>query len=260
MNKFQKDVSLAKYTTFKIGGIAKYFFRVSNKEDLNKAIEFIREKSLPFFVLGGGSNVLVSDKGFVGIVILMNNKKIEIEDNKIIVEAGVELNNLVKYSIKNSLTGLEWAIGIPGTVGGAVKVNAHAFGSNFSELVKDTKEDNNIILSVELELKNGNKEKCKKLINEYIKKRENTQPLEYPSAGCIFKNIPNYGAGRLIDKAGLKGTQIGEAMISNKHANFIINLGKANSNDVIKLIELAKETVKEKFNLELKEEIKYLGF
>jgi len=190
----------------------------------------------------------------------MDNKKLEVNNNKIIAEAGVKLSDVVKTSIKNNLTGLEWAIDIPGTIGGAVKVNAHAFGSNISELVRSIKKDNNIIFSVELELKKGNRKESSKLIEEYIKKRKDNQPLEYPSAGCIFRNIPDYGAGRLIDKAGLKGVQIGQAMISDKHANFIINLGKAKSEDVVKLIKLIKQSIKEKFNINLKEEIEQLGF
>ena len=260
MINLQKNISLAEHTTFKIGGPAKYFYVVKNTDDLIKANRFIKEKSLPYFILGKGSNILVSDDGFDGLVVLMNNKKLEIDSNNITAEAGVELGDLIKYSVENDLTGLEWAIGIPGTIGGAVKVNAHAFGFTISELVKSIKKDNDIIISIELELKKGDRKNGDRLIEEYIKKRKSTQPLEYPSAGCIFKNIPGYGAGRLIDQAGLKGMKIGEAMISDKHANFIINLGNANANDVIKLIKLAKETVKEKFDLDLEEEIEYLGF
>jgi len=260
MNNFQKNISLAKYTTFKIGGPAKYFFKTKTKQDLIKAVQFAKKEKLPFFILGGGSNLLVSDKGFDGMIILMNNKRLEVDNNKIIAEAGAKLSDIVKISIKNNLTGLEWAIGIPGTIGGAVKVNAHAFNSNISELVKGIKKDNNIIFSVELELKKGDRKKSNELIEKYIKKRKNSQPLEYPSAGCIFKNIPGHGAGRLIDKASLKGVKIGQAMISDKHANFIINLGGANASDVIKLIKLVKKTIKKKFNINLEEEIQYLGF
>jgi len=260
MLNFKENVSLAEYTTFKIGGPAKYFFRAKTKQDLIKAVQFAKKEKLPFFILGGGSNLLVSDKGFAGMVILMNNKRLEIDNNKIITEAGAKLSDIVKASIKNNLTGLEWAIGIPGTIGGAIKVNAHAFGFNISELVRDIKKDNNIIFSVELELKKGGRKESNELIKEYIKRRENSQPLEYPSAGCIFRNIPGHGAGRLIDKAGLKGVKIGQAMISDKHANFIINLGGAKAEDIVKLINLVKKAVKDKFEINLKEEINYLGF
>jgi len=260
MNNLQENVSLAEYTTFKIGGPAKYFYIVKTTNDLIKATEFAKNKRLPYFILGGGSNLLVADNGFDGMIILMNNEKLEIGNYRIIAEAGVKLSALVKASVENNLTGLEWATGIPGTIGGAVKVNASAFGSNISELVRDVKEDNNIIFSIELELKKGNKEISKKLIKEYSQKRKNTQPLEYASAGCIFKNVPGYGAGRLIDQAGLKGVKIGQAMISDKHANFIINLGGAKAKDVVELIDLIKQKVKDKFNIELEEEINYLGF
>lgn len=258
--KIQKNISLAQYTTFKIGGPAKYFVVVENNDDLVKAVEFAKSKKLPFFILGGGSNILVSDKGFNGLVILTNNKQVKVDNNVIKADAGVKLSDLVKISIDNNLTGLEWAIGIPGTIGGAVKVNASAFGSNISELVKDIKKKDNIIISVELEMKKGNKKESQKIIKKYSEYRKEGQPLEYPSAGCIFRNILNQGAGRLIDQAGLKGTKIGDAMISEKHANFIINLNNAKSKDVKDLIKLIKKTVKEKFDIELEEEIQYLGF
>jgi len=258
--KVKENVSLAEYTTFKIGGSAKYFFKAKTKQDLVRAIEFAKSNHLAFFILGGGSNLLVSDNGFDGLVIKIQNKGYKIIDTKIIADAGVELSTLINSSIKNSLTGLEWAIGIPGTIGGAVKVNTSAYNQNMKDLVRDIKKIDNIIISVELELKQGDRKESLKLIKEYAQKRKNTQPLEYASAGCIFKNIPGKGAGRLIDQAGLKGTKIGQAMVSEKHANFIINLGNAKSEDVIKLIKLVKKTIKEKYNINLEEEIKYLGF
>ncbi len=260
MINFQKNISLREYTTFKIGGSAKYFCKVKDKEELNKVIDFAKGKDLPFFVLGGGSNLLVSDQGFNGLVILIDNKELKVKDNFITAGAGTILNKLVMFSIENELTGLEWAIGIPGTVGGAAKVNAHAFESNMSQLVKKAEKIDNIIFSIKLELKKGNQEKSRELIKEYTKKRVSTQPLNYPSAGCIFSNIPGHGAGRLIDQAGLKGVRIGDAMVSEKHANFIVNLGKAKAKDVIELINLIKQKVKDKFDLELEEEIEYLGF
>ncbi len=260
MSCFKRNISLAKYTTFKIGGLAKYFFVAENENDLIKAVKFAKNKKLPFFILGGGSNVLVSDKGFNGLVIKINSEQRTMNSNKIIADAGVKLSDLVKISVENNLTGLEWAIGIPGTIGGAVKVNASAFGKKISEITDKVKKINKIILSIELKLKKGNKKESKKLIKEYIKERKKSQPLEYASAGCIFKNTNSYFAGQLIEKASLKGKQIGQAMVSKKHANFIINLGEAKSKDVIELISLIKKQVKKKFNIDLKEEIQYLGF
>jgi UDP-N-acetylmuramate dehydrogenase len=253
--KFQENIPLAEYTTFKIGGPAKYFLVAKTTDDLIEAVDFTKSKNLPYFILGGGSNLLISDKGFDGLVIKIPNSKFKIQNSKIIAEAGVPLGKLVKCSIDAGLTGLEWAVGIPGTVGGAVKVNAACFGGNMKDLVKKVKKIDDIIISVELKLKKGNQEKSKRIIKEFIKKRKQTQPIEYPSAGCIFKNPPGQFAGQLIEQSGLKGKQIGQAMVSEKHANFIINLGGAKANDVLKLINLIKKSVKDKFNLDLEEEI-----
>lgn len=258
--KFQKNVLLAPYTTFKIGGPAKYFFIAKTSKDLLQAIEFARAEGLPFFILGGGSNLLISDKGFDGLVIKTQNTKCEIKNNRLIAEAGARLGDVVGLSIESGLTGLEWAVGIPGTVGGAVKVNAHAFGSDFRQLTKKTKEENGIILSVELKLAKGDKRKSEALIKEYATKRKTTQPLEYASAGCVFKNPVGKFAGQIIDQCGLKGRKIGGAEVSPKHANFIVNLGNATAKDVAELIGLIKETVKKKFGLELEEEIQRVGF
>ncbi|MBU1289648.1 FAD-binding protein [Patescibacteria group bacterium] len=258
--KIQENVSLAGQTSFRVGGAARYFFDARDKDDLVRAVFFAKEKGLPFFILGGGSNLLVSDEGFDGTVILANNEQRRVSKNIIKSEAGVKLSDLVRLSVENGLTGLEWAVGIPGTIGGAVKVNAHAFGSDISQLVKNIEKEDNIIFSVELELKKGDKEKSEKLIREYFIKRKETQPLNYPSAGCIFKNPPGRFAGKLIDDCGLKGERMGEAEISKKHANFIINLGGARAKDIAALIALAKTEVKKKFGLDLKEEIERVGF
>ena len=211
----------------------------------------------------------------------MNSEQRTVSSNKIYAEAGVKLSDLVRVSIENNLTGLEWAAGIPGTVGGAVAVNASAFGEEMKNLVSDIKRYKKIILSVELKLK---KNAQKNLIKKYFTYRRQTQPLDYPSAGCIFKNPSQLGnkmgaapfsrglpplsplpAGYLIDQCGLKEKKIGQAMISEKHANFIVNCGPlrrgasgAKAKDVIKLIQLIKKTVQKKFNLDLEEEIEYL--
>lgn len=249
INNIKKNILLAPYTTFKIGGKAKYFYEAKNREDLIKAIKWAKAaKGLPYFILGGGSNILISDKGFDGLVIKLS-----------IGNAGVLLSKLVDESIKAGLTGLEWAVGIPGTVGGAVKGNASAFGVSMSDIVKSVKRYKDIILSVELELKKGNRKKSQKLIQEYLEYRKKSQPMEFPSAGCIFKNPEGDFAGRLIDQCGLKGTKIGKAMISKKHGNFIVNQGNAKAADVKKLIDLCKKKVKQKFGIELEEEIEYVG-
>ena len=146
MLNLKENISLAEYTTFNIGGPAKYFLTINNKEDLIKAIEFAKNKHLPFFILGGGSNLLVNDNGFKGLVIKIQNRNYRIDGTKIITDAGVELSTLVNLSVENSLTGLEWAVGIPGTIGGAVKVNASAYNQNMKDLVKRVEKTKDIII------------------------------------------------------------------------------------------------------------------
>ena len=287
--KMSKNILLAPYTTFKIGGTAKYFCEARSKEGIIVAITMAKKENLPFFILGNGSNILISDAGFDGLIIKVKSasSRTKIKSNKIYIDSGVLLAKLASESIKAGLSGLEWTIGIPGTVGGAVRGNAGAFGASMSDIVREVKvlnigtsqvqilnnkdckfgyrdsifkhDKNLIILSVELKLKKGDREKSEKLIKEYLKQRKQKQPLEYPSVGCIFKNPKDFSAGYLIEQCGLKGKKIGEAMISEKHANFIVNAGGAKAEDVVKLINLCKEKVKEKFGVELKEEIEYLG-
>ena len=265
----RKNVPLAPYTTFKIGGKAKYFYEAKSKEDLVKAIKAAKEADLPFFILGGGSNILISDKGFDGLVIKLQATSYKLpqprqakrggQATKIVADAGVLLSKLVDESVRAGLTGLDWVVGIPGTVGGAVRGNAGAFGVSMSDIVKNIINYEDVILSVELELKKGDREKSKKMIKEYLEYRDKRHPLEYPSAGCIFENPEGDFAGRLIEQCGLKGKKEGSAMISKKHGNFIVNLGNAKAKDVIKLINLCKEKVREKFRIELEKEIEYLG-
>ncbi len=290
--KFKKNISLKKYTSFQIGGQAKYFYIVKNKEDLVAAIKFAKENRLPFFIFGQGSNLLVSDKGFKGIVvkIQITNYKFQTKPKSqitnISAEAGVSLSRLVNSSAERGLTGLEWAAGIPGTIGGAVYGNAGAFGKSIKDIVeqvevlnvkdfrfkiydlrkcklgyKDSlfkKKKNLIIVSVELKLNKGKQKEIKRRIKENLNYKKTTQPLSFPSAGSIFKNYKKFFAGELIEKCNLKGKKIGQARISEKHANFIVNLGGAYAKDVKKLIKLMKKEVKNKFKVVLEEEICFL--
>lgn len=284
----QKNVLLADHTTFKIGGRAKYFFIAKTKEDLIRAVYVAKKLRLKFFILGGGSNLLVSDKGYDGLIIKTKNSKLEIRKKGAVINffcgAGIPLANLVLESIKNSAEGLEWAAGIPGTAGGAIFGNAGAFNESMSSNIEEVevldvrnmvikkfknkdckfgyrksffkKNKNFIILSAKLKLKKGKQEKIKEIIKEHLEKRKKFQPLNYPSAGSVFVN-PKTGmkTGEMIEKCGLKGKKIGKAKISEKHANFILNLGKAKEKDVKKLINLIKKRVKSKFKVTLKEEI-----
>ena len=286
--ELKQDILLKDYTTFKIGGKAKYFYKAKTKEELIKAVKTAKKLRLPFFILGGGSNILVADKGYQGLVIKMLHTNHLILDTKISAEAAVPLSLLVKKSLESNLTGLEWGIGIPGTVGGAIRGNAGAFGESIGNIIKQVEVFNSekekienysqkdsdfayresvfkkrpelVILSAELELKIGNKEKIQKKMKEYLDYRKDSQPLEFPSAGSIFKNPSDISAGQFIDRCGLKGKRIGNVEISKKHANFIINLGDGKAEDVLKLIDLMKKQVKDKFNIQLEEEIQYVGF
>ena len=306
VKSFQKNISLAPYTTFGIGGLAKYFYKANSKEDLMWAVKRAAINGLPFFILGGGSNLLISDEGFDGLVIKNQACRYYFPQEGIITaESGVGLKNIILKTADIGLSGLEWAMGIPGTLGGAIYGNCGAFGFCMSELVirvsafnpisleekiyfttdcdfkyRDSffKNNKNIILEADLKLIKNNAGDCKKKIKEYLKLRSNV-PV-YASAGSVFKNfkindldskikkmIPKdkiknkmVPAGYLIDECGLKGEKIGGAQISKDHANFIINTGKTKAQDVLKLISLCKKKVKDKFGVELKEEIQFLGF
>ncbi len=293
----KENVLLKDYTSFNIGGAARYFYIAETKQDIINALNAAKRFNLPFFILGGGTNLLVSDKGYEGIVIKIQNGSVldiarqgsEDSGSEIIsAGAGMLLSDLVQLSIKESLNGLEWAAGIPGTLGGAVRGNAGAFGGAMSDIVgsvmcintdsvaikeienKDCrfsykesifKQQNNlIIVSVALELDRGEGGKARKQMREHMRLRKENQPLQFPSAGCIFKNPPDNPAGLLIDRAGLKGETIGRARVSPKHANFIINLGGAKAEDVMNLINLIKDRVNKESGIVLEEEIQYLGF
>ena len=290
--KFQKNVLLKNYTTFKIGGPAKYFFTAKTKPGLVEAVQAAKKLGLPFFILGGGSNILVSDKGYQGLVInfqfsIFNFSPTESKQqkSKIVAGAGLTLGKLVNASAKRGLIGLEWAVGIPGTVGGAIQGNAGAFEGSMKDIVKEVevfdvksnkvrklknreckfgyrtsifkKNPNLIILSCQLQLKTGDKQKIKEKIQEYLDYRDRRHPKE-PSAGSIFKNPKNISAREIIDKCGLKGKRIGGAQISKIHSNFIVNLNGAEARDVLKLIKLVKKEVKNKFGIKLKEEIQII--
>ncbi len=316
--KIREDVSLAGYTTFKIGGPARYFYIVRTTRNLINAVKAAKKCKLPFFVLGGGSNILVADRGYNGLIIKLQTTNYpeaeqvrygagKLQTTKIIkVGAGVKLADFVKLSLDKGLAGLEWAAGIPGTVGGAIRGNAGAFGKSISENLEEVSvfdiadskikifknndckfsyrnsifkhNQNLIILSAILRLKKGEKEKMQNLLKDYAKQRIESNPIGY-SAGCFFKNIewrelrdreelikkfpelkqfrdePKISVGFLIDQVGLKGKKIGGAEVSEKHAAFIINSGKAAADDVINLSNLIKQKVSERYGLTLKEEV-----
>lgn len=281
---------LAPLTTYKIGGPADYYFEAETAEDLAKAVKAAKVLGLPLLILGGGSNILIADEGFRGLAVRVKNSEIVSgQDGKIAVGAGVRLSDLVRFFCDNSLKGMEWAAGIPGTVGGAVRGNAGAaaglmadnvrrvdfFDANDpvsgikSYLFKDCgfsyresifkKNRKLVIVSCEVAGEIGRAGDIKKEMDENLARKKESQPYDLPSAGSIFKNPKDMFAAKLIDECGLKGKKIGGAMISNKHANFIINTGGASAADVKELIMLAKKEVFDKFNLELETEIEIVG-
>jgi UDP-N-acetylmuramate dehydrogenase len=308
----QKNIPIASYTTFNIGGTAKYFLETSKKEDIVTALVLAKKLKLPFFILGGGSNVLVSDKGFKGLIIRIKNPKEELLvkelQGNIIIEApaGIEIRQLVSFSVENGLQGLEWAGGLPGTFGGAIRGNAGAFGGEIKDSIFQVEAfDKNIllrkfshkecqfsyrssifkkkqwiILSAQIKLKRGNKQELENIANSRINYRKEKHPLEYPSAGSVFKNVdvkkipkkfqtlffdkikkdpfPIVPSAWFIIEAGLTGKKIGQAQISKKHSNYIVNLGGAKAKDVLQLIALVKKVIKKKYGVLLEQEIQFL--
>lgn len=304
----KKDVLLKDYTTFKIGGPADYFLEAFEKEVLIKAIKLAEKQKLPIFVFGGGSNLLVSDNGIRGLTIRFRDHSLALENNVIVAGAGIELKQLVDASIEHSLQGLEWAGGLPGTFGGAVRGNAGAFGGEMKDSILSVqalddnlaireflnkecqfdyrssifKQNNWIVLSASVQLKEGNQEELGLIAESHRNYRKERHPLDYPNAGSIFKNVPLPEFSKdlqeklasivkqdpfpvvptayLISEAGLKGTTVGKAQVSDKHPNFIINLGGASADDVLKLIDLVKEKVNSMYGIHLEVEVQMVGF
>ena len=279
--------SLKKHTTYGIGGPADLMIFPKSKQDLIKVIEIINENKIQLTILGSGSNVLVSDNGIRGAVISLKNslKQIEVDDNILYAECGTMLGKIVKHAVKNNLIGLENLNGVPGTLGGALIMNAGAWGGEISEnlihvevinskseIQKIQKKDLNfsyrqssfnkddILLSAKFNLKKADKDIIKENFIEAQSGRKKSQPLNKRSAGSLFKNPKNNSAGKLLDDAGLKGFSIGGAKISEKHANFFINDGDATSKDMLMLIKKAHKEVKDKFNVNLSLEVKLMGF
>lgn len=285
----QKNISLAPYTTLKIGGPADYFVIVKSQNELVEALNWAKEKNLPYFILGNGSNVLVSDQGFRGLIIQLRITDCELKKTALRVGVGASMSTLAKLTAKAGLTGLEFGIGIPGTVGGAIWGNAGAFGQEIKDVLTAVKilmpktdaamhtMDNGacefgyrtsifkkykdwVIIEALFELAKSNKKECEKKIKQILKDKKNNQPMGEKSAGSIFKNPPGYKAWALICEAEMKGFKIGEAKVSEKHANFIINTGKATAEHVIMLITMIKQRVHDRFGIQLQEEIQYIGF
>lgn len=279
IGKIEENVSLKKYTTYKVGGKARCVVYPKTTEKLVMLIRLLNQYEVNYKILGNGSNLLFSDNDYNEILIKLNDfSHIEINGNRIKVGAGFQLMKLSRIAMKNSLTGLEFAAGIPGTVGGAIFMNAGAYKSDMGYVVRSIKvltPDYRIIelenreldfhyrtsflkkrpkyicLEAVLKLDYGNKSAIENLMKSRLKRRLDSQPLNYPSAGSVFRNPTGMFAGELIEKLNLKGMKYGGAMISDKHANFIINIGNAKSEDIKYLIDYAKDKVKEKYKVEM---------
>lgn len=283
------DEPMAKHTSFKIGGPADVFIKVDNIEELKETLDLSKKNQIPLTIIGNGSNLLVTDKGIRGITAKLNLKDIEIknENNKQIikVEAGVPVGLLAQKLLKEEITGFEELSGIPGTIGGAVIMNAGAHGKELKDILKKVtamdyngniheftneeclfsyrnsrfQKEKYIILQATLELEKGNSTEIKEKMDEYMQFRKEKQPIEYPNAGSTFKRGEDFVTAKLIDEAGLKGYKVGGAQVSEKHAGFIVNVDNATAKDVIELTDYIKEKIEEKFGKKINLEIQIIG-
>lgn len=283
---------MSKHTSFKIGGTADIFIKIKTIEDLKNILKYANENNISITITGNGSNLLVKDKGIRGITLQIGLDNIEIkedrqaeEDVKVYVEAGVKLAYLSVILQKNGIEGFEFASGIPGTIGGAVKMNAGAYGKEVKDVIEEItymnsnleiikikneealfsyrhsrfSNSNDVVLGVTLKLKVGNSEEIQEKIQEYRKQRTEKQPIELPSAGSTFKRGSDFITAQLIDMAGLKGYKIGGAEVSTKHAGFVVNTGNATAEDVLKLTDYIKQKIYEEYGKEIDLEIQVVG-
>lgn len=284
-NRIFPNEMMKNHTSFKIGGPADFFIIIENIEELKAVFKLAKEFEIPVTCIGNGSNLLVKDNGIRGLTIKLNFKNLTINEDEIEAGAGVPIPVLARKAYENGLSGLEFASGIPGTLGGAIKINAGAYEGEFKDIVtfttyldknlqvhtvsnedqkfsyRDSRFNNtdDIIISAKMKLKKENKDIIKAKMDELSAKRKAKQPINFPNAGSVFKRKNEYIAAEVIDKCGLKGYNIGDAYISDLHAGFIVNKGNATAQDVIQLIEYIKNTVHEKYNINLELEIKVIG-
>lgn len=279
------DEPMKKHTSFKIGGVADIFIKVKSVQELQYIIEVAKKENILVTIIGNGSNLLVKDNGIRGIVIMLNMDKIEIEDTIVTVEAGVKLGFLAQKLLKEELTGFEFAAGIPGSIGGAVRMNAGAYGGEMKDIIVETKcltpsgeivtlsneeqefsyrhsifmENRYIVLETKIKLQKGNKDEIKAKMDDYAQQRKEKQPISLPSAGSTFKRGTDFVTAKVIDECGLKGFSIGDAQVSTKHAGFVVNNGNATAEDVLRLIEHVQKVVLEKTGKKIELEIEVLG-
>lgn len=282
------DELMSRHTTFRIGGPASVFVTPKSEKDLVTAIEICRSQGAPYFILGNGSNLLVSDQGYDGVVVHIGSdlRDISVEGTEITAKTGTMLSQVAHAALAHGLTGMEFAAGIPGSLGGACMMNAGAYGGEMSQILVGVRalddkgqivelaadqlelgyrhsimmEKQYVVLGARIHLEKGNPEKIQAQMDDLKEKRIAKQPLEYPSAGSTFKRPEGAFAGKLIMDAGLRGFRIGDAMVSEKHCGFVVNAGKATAEDVCGVISHVQQVVMEKYGKELEPEIRFLGF
>ena len=284
--EYYKNISLKKYNTYKIDSMCNYLIYPKNEIELIELLKYLKGNKIEYLILGGGSNIILSKPYFEVVIKLDKFNQIEINDNNVIVGAGVSLIALSNLCMKKGLNGLAFAGGIPGTVGASIAMNAGAYKEDMASIVKKIKvitpeceiktllkndlnysyrnsflkeNKNYICIEAELELNYESSDKIKEVMDNRRQRRIESQPLDMPSAGSVFRNPEGLSAGKLIDDLGLKGYTIGGAQISNKHANFIVNIGNATYDDIIQLIKYIQQKVKEEYNIELLLEQEIIG-
>jgi len=283
--EFKKDELMSCHTTFRIGGPAKYLFTPKSQEEILKIIDICKKNDIKYMIMGNGSNVLFSDKGYDGAIIQIYNSYCDIEvlDDGLYAKAGALLAKLATVARDNSMTGMEFAAGIPGTLGGAIVMNAGAYGGEMKDIVEYVEllmpdgtvdrvlcdnmkfgyresivSKDMIVLGAKLKLQKGDKKLIQSRMDELKEARTSKQPLDLPSAGSTFKRPEGYYAAKLIDDSGLRGFKCGGAMVSDKHCGFVVNYDKATCQDVLNLIEQVQEIVEDKFGVRLEPEVKII--
>lgn len=283
-----KEEPMKNHTTFRVGGPADWLLTPTEEEQIRDVVNLLRAEKVPYYVMGNGSNLLVGDKGYRGVIIQLGKNLSQIrmtEEGVLYAQAGALLSKIAAEAFAQSLTGFEFASGIPGTLGGAVMMNAGAYGGEMKHVLKDAlaltadgelrvlpveqmalgyrtsifAQNGDIVLSAQIRLQPGNPEEIRAYMDELKEKRMTKQPLEYPSAGSTFKRPEGYFAGKLIEDTGLRGFQVGGAQVSEKHCGFVINKGQATAADILSLIEQVSDRVEAKFGVRLEPEVKRIG-
>lgn len=287
MDRIKCDEPMKPHTTFRVGGPADFFVMPKEKEEIRGLVCFCRDAEIPYYIVGNGSNLLVSDKGYEGVIIQVYKEmsRITVKEGRIAAQAGALLSKIAGKALEEGLTGFEFAAGIPGTLGGACVMNAGAYGGEMKDVLSDVlvltpegefatlqageldmgyrtsviARKGYIVLEASIQLERGNRESIRGRMEELKRKRTDKQPLEYPSAGSTFKRPEGYFAGKLIEDAGLRGFQVGGAQVSEKHCGFVINRGNASAADIAELMRQVSLRVKEKSGVMLEPEVKKLG-